>query len=59
MGHRNISEVWRLAPLYLMWCIWRDCGLSNSLYTWIATHNNLFLFVLFFNLLDLCSCFSP
>jgi hypothetical protein len=24
MGSRNILEVWRLAPLCLMWCIWRE-----------------------------------
>jgi hypothetical protein len=23
-GHRIALEVWRLAPLYLMWCIWRE-----------------------------------
>jgi hypothetical protein len=22
VGHRDILEVWRLAPLCLMWCIW-------------------------------------
>jgi hypothetical protein len=24
MGNRNALEVWRLAPLRLMWCIWRE-----------------------------------
>jgi hypothetical protein len=24
VGSRNILEVWRLAPLCLMWCIWRE-----------------------------------
>ncbi len=24
MENRNDLEVWRLAPLHLMWCIWRE-----------------------------------
>jgi hypothetical protein len=24
VGHGIIVEVWRLAPLCLMWCIWRE-----------------------------------
>jgi hypothetical protein len=28
-GCRNILEVWRLAPLCLMWCIWRERNARN------------------------------
>jgi hypothetical protein len=24
VGSCNILEVWRMAPLFLMWCIWRE-----------------------------------
>jgi hypothetical protein len=24
MGSRNILKVWRIAPLCLIWCIWRE-----------------------------------
>ena len=24
VGRRNILEVWRKAPLCLMWCIWKE-----------------------------------
>jgi hypothetical protein len=27
-SHHNI-EVHRMVPLYLMWCIWRDCNAQN------------------------------
>jgi hypothetical protein len=29
VGSRNILEVWRLTPLYLMWCIWRKWNARN------------------------------
>ena len=29
MGHRDILEVWRLAPLCLMWCFWREHNAQN------------------------------
>jgi hypothetical protein len=57
MGNRNALEMWRLAPLCLMWCIWRGQNAMNfknwenhdvelkkmlqSLYTWIAAFNSL------------------
>jgi hypothetical protein len=77
VGRRNILEVWRLALLCLLWCIWRERNVRsfedqetlvvdpkrimfNSLYTWIATHNNLlfFFFPSFSEFLDFCSSFS-
>lgn len=24
LGNRNVLNIWRLAPLYLMWCLWRE-----------------------------------
>lgn len=29
VGSHNILEVWRLTPLYLMWCIWRKWNARN------------------------------
>jgi hypothetical protein len=29
VGHGNILEEWRLASLYLMWCIWKKRNARN------------------------------
>jgi hypothetical protein len=73
MENRNDLEVWRLAPLHLMWCIWRERNarsfedrenallelknILQSLYTWIAAFKSLPIST-FMRFLDLCSSFS-
>jgi hypothetical protein len=72
MVNRNALEVWRLAYLCLMWCIWRKQNarsfedletallelkkMLQSLYTWIAAFNSLSISN-FSELLDFCSSF--
>jgi hypothetical protein len=29
VGCHNIFEIWRLGPLYLMWCFWRERNALN------------------------------
>jgi len=41
IGCGRAKEAWRLAPLCLLWCIWRE---RNTLYIWIASHHNLNVF---------------
>jgi hypothetical protein len=53
IGCGRAKEAWRLAPLCLLWCIWRlfeDVETSmvelrkrllNTLYIWIASHHSL------------------
>jgi hypothetical protein len=42
------KEVWRLVPLYLMWCFWRERNarklLLNMFNLWTATHHSLSVF---------------
>jgi len=64
IGCGHAKEAWRLAPLCLLWCIWRERNarlfeevelrkrLLNTLYFWIAAHHSLsvFTYVEFLNL---------
>jgi hypothetical protein len=72
--NHNALEVLRLAPLCLIWCLWREQNVRSIkdqenamleqkkmfqfLYTWIAAFNSLPV-CNFSKFLDSCSSFSP